>query len=95
MRNETNLFHFQNQLVELMKHSLNRILVADDEEFCQASMKAILHKSGVDIYNKLDICMNGIEMLDLVKSAYTNGSTYKLIFCDFSMPGMDGIEAVF
>ena len=36
------LNNFSQQLLELKLYSKNRVLVADDEEFCQASMKAIL-----------------------------------------------------
>jgi CheY-like chemotaxis protein len=70
------------------------VLVADDEEFCIASMKTILKKSGFDIDNRLDICINGKEMLDLVRNSHSQGITFKLIFSDFSMPGLSGVDAV-
>ena len=66
----------------------------DDEEFCLASMKAILNKAGFDIQNRLDSCINGVEMVNLVVNSYSIGINYKLIFTDFSMPNMDGIQAV-
>ena len=69
--------------------------MADDEEFCQASMKAILQKSGFDIVNRLDVCINGLEMLYLIKTAFAQGISYRLIFTDFSMPRMNGLEAVY
>ena len=72
----------------------DRVLVADDEEFCIASMKAILKKSGFDINNRLDICINGREMVDLVRNSYNQGISFKLIFSDFSMPGLNGVDAV-
>ena len=41
------------------KYNKKRILVADDEEFCQASMKAILQKVGVDVAHQVDFANNG------------------------------------
>ena len=61
---------------------------------CLASMKAIIQKTGFDVANRLDVCINGIEMVNLVCNSWAIGINYKLIFTDFSMPSMDGIEAV-
>ena len=44
--------------------------------------------------NRLDVCINGLEMLHLIQNAYAQGISYRLIFTDFSMPRMDGVEAV-
>ena len=65
----------------------------DDEEFCQTVMKGLLFKHGVDIENGLDLCITGQEALEKVASVYDEGCTYKMIFMDFSMPVMDGIES--
>ena len=35
----------------MMKFQHSRILVADDEEFCLASMTAMLFKAGIDVEN--------------------------------------------
>ena len=40
-----------------------RILCVDDEEFCIASLRTLLFKLGVDVDNKVDFCINGIEAL--------------------------------
>ena len=77
-----------------MRFRENRVLVTDDEEFCIASMKAMISKVGLDVQNRLDVCFTGLQMINLVKQSYEIGITYKLIFTDISMPGMDGIEAV-
>jgi CheY-like chemotaxis protein/anti-sigma regulatory factor (Ser/Thr protein kinase) len=85
---------FYKQLQKLIHFKKERVLVVDDEEFCLASMKAIIQKTGFDVANRLDVCINGIEMVNLVCNSWAIGINYKLIFTDFSMPSMDGIEAV-
>ena len=74
-------------------HKKNRLLIADDEEFCLSSMKTILASLGVNIQFQTDFCISGKEALDYVKLAYSNGFTYRMIITDFNMPVMDGIQA--
>ena len=71
----------------------NRLLVVDDEEFCLASMKAILFNLGFDTKFQVDFCINGKEALDHIVSSTINGFSYRAILTDISMPVMDGIEA--
>ena len=33
-------------------------------------------------------------MVDLVRNSYNQGISFKLIFSDFSMPGLNGVDAV-
>ena len=68
-------------------------MVVDDEAICLESMKFMLQQAGVDFENQVDLCMHGLEAVNQVKEAYTSGMSYKLIFSDFSMPVMDGLEA--
>jgi CheY-like chemotaxis protein len=56
-------------------------------------MKAILHKFHFDINYQLDYCMSGFEALTQLQNTYTAGHQYQLIFTDFNMPGMNGMEA--
>ena len=65
----------------------------DDEEFCLSSMKVILFKLGIDTEKQVDFCMNGIEALEMAEQSKKLSMKYKLIFIDFNMPVMDGIEA--
>ena len=65
----------------------------DDEEFCLASVKVLLKKSGIDTKNNVHYCITGQEAVKKVKEHYANGGTYKLILTDFMMPVMGGIEA--
>ena len=83
---------FEN-LKRLAKFTQCRVLVADDEEFCIASMRAILQLAGLDVENQVDFCITGKEAFEQVKYAYSNGFSYKVILTDFSMPIMDGIDA--
>jgi len=56
-------------------------------------MRAIIQKAGLDIENQVDFCITGLEALEQVKDAYLNSMSYSVIFTDFSMPIMDGIDA--
>ena len=67
--------------------------MTDDEEFCIASMRAILGQAHIDTVNQVDFCITGLESLTQVKKCCELGLSYKLILTDFSMPEMDGIEA--
>lgn len=71
----------------------NRILVVDDEEFCISSMRAVLYSLGINVDYQTDFCIHGKEALNQVKKTYENGMRYSIIFTDFSMPVMDGIES--
>ena len=70
-------------------------MVIDDEEFCIASMKAILQKIGIDIENQVDFCITGLEAVEKLKETYLGFKKYKFIFTDFNMPEMDGIRATY
>lgn len=56
-------------------------------------MRVILFKLGLDINTQVDFCMNGQEAIDLVQSSKSQGMGYKLVFTDFNMPIMNGLEA--
>ena len=68
-------------------------MVVDDEEFCIAAMQAMLKLQGINTNYHVDFCINGREAVDQITKAYKDGMKYKLIFSDFQMPVMDGIEA--
>ena len=44
-------------------------MVIDDEEFCIASMKAMLFSAGADTKHQVDFCITGQEGLDRVMLA--------------------------
>ena len=67
--------------------------MVDDEEFCITCMKSILMGSGVDIANNVDFCINGKEAYEHVMASYRLGFSFAMIFTDFSMPILNGIES--
>ena len=69
--------------------------MVDDEEFCISAMKAIFERVGINCEDQMDFCLSGEEAVTQVKKAYEHGMSYKIIFTDFSMPVMDGIEATY
>jgi CheY-like chemotaxis protein len=62
------------------------ILVVEDNEFNQLLITELLTSWGI----KVSVAQNGVECLDLLKTA---GSSFDLIFMDIQMPEMDGLEA--
>jgi CheY-like chemotaxis protein len=62
----------------------------EDEEFNISMMMQLLKKAGVDPESRVDYALHGQEAVDLVAQQPFH---YKLIFSDFNMPIMDGIEA--
>jgi len=42
-------------------------LVADDEEFCIASLKIMLKKAQIDVENQVDIVIDGLESIQKVE----------------------------
>jgi CheY-like chemotaxis protein len=68
-------------------------MITDDEEFCISAMQSMLKSRGVNVNERVDICMNGKEAVDLFIESFQNDIKYKIIFLDFSMPIMNGITA--
>ena len=79
--------------MQMRLHQANRILVVDDEEFCISSMKSIFAGARVDVENNVDFCINGQEAVNHIKDSSNAGITFSIIFTDFSMPVMNGIDA--
>lgn len=63
----------------------NRVLVVEDNEINAMVLENMLAYFGL----KVDIALSGMEAVDYVKT-----NEYKLIFVDYIMPEMDGIETV-
>jgi len=68
-------------------------MIVDDEEFCISAMKAMLKILGIDSEHHVDFCIDGQEALNKLVDTYDAGMSYKIIFTDFKMPIMDGIDA--
>ena len=56
-------------------------------------MVALLETLGINPDNTVDKCINGQEALDKINDAHNNEIKYSLIFMDFSMPIMNGIDS--
>lgn len=69
-------------------------MVVDDEEFCLTTIQSFLFNNGIDTENRVDFCITGLEALEKLKDAYRNDHSYSIIFTDFNMPVMNGIESV-
>ena len=68
-------------------------MIVDDEEFCITFMKELAKKAGLDTQYQVDFCINGREAFERVVCYTKLGYGYKIIFTDFSMPVMDGIQS--
>ena len=78
---------------QFQKYNDTRILLVDDEEFCLSSMQTIMRSIGLDVDHQVDSCIHGMEALDQVKETYRNKMRYQIIFTDFNMPVMNGIDS--
>ena len=69
-----------------------RVMVVDDEEFCIAAMRGMLNTLGINAMYHVDFCINGQDAYDRFIEAYKKGFVYSLIFTDFQMPVINGID---
>ena len=46
----------------------------------------------MDVEHRVDICMSGYDAIKIIEDSFTTGTTYKIIFTDFSMPKISGIS---
>ena len=76
----------------VLQYDKKRILVVDDEEFCQTTIRVLLRKAKVAL-SHVDFCIDGLEAFNRVKDVYSKGDKYDLIMTDFNMPKLNGIEA--
>lgn len=66
-----------------------KILIVDDFEMIRITIRTALTKLEVQ---KVDEARDGAEGLEKLKSAMAQNSPYQLIFCDWNMPKMTGIQ---
>ena len=65
-----------------------KILITDDNKTAREIQYEILDMMGF----KSDKCNNGEKTLELIKNAEAEGAPYDLLFLDWQMPGLDGLE---
>ena len=67
------------------------VLVVDDSPVNQKVLSAFLKKAGVA---SIDVAGDGVEALAKLDSSAKAGNSYDLVFSDFWMPNMNGLEFV-
>jgi signal transduction histidine kinase/DNA-binding response OmpR family regulator/HPt (histidine-containing phosphotransfer) domain-containing protein len=80
-----------NQLVpQLLREDLQgrRVLVVDDNEAARLLLGRLLN----DLTFNVDSAESGVQALDLLDRAVSQGKPYDVLFLDWQMPGMNGIE---
>jgi two-component system chemotaxis response regulator CheY len=68
-----------------------KILLVDDFEMVRALLRQSLLQIG---YDNLTEAANGQEALEKIKSSQASGENYDLVFIDWNMPIMNGLEVV-
>jgi len=66
-----------------------RVLVVDDNEMARNVLQDML----VNMTFKVSQMDNGKKAVDAVRQAAQSGDPYEIVFLDWRMPGMDGIDA--
>lgn len=68
-----------------------RILLVDDFEMIRSLLKQALKQLG---YTDLTEAIDGLDALDKISKAKEAGQPFDLVFLDWNMPKMTGIEVV-
>jgi len=75
-------------LVDKNKLSGLKVLMVDDTPLARSALQSLLHDLGIHA----DEAESGKEALELIKRSENNDTYYDIIFMDWRMPNMDGIE---
>ena len=65
------------------------VLVVDDDKIAAEHARMVLDEVGI----RADTCSSGEEALRMIEVQHTKHKPYNLILMDWSMPGMNGLEA--
>ena len=66
-----------------------RCLLVDDFDAVRLSLRSCLKSIGI---SRIDEATNGATGLEKIEKAFAAGESYNLIFCDWNMPVMSGID---
>ena len=66
-----------------------RVLVVDDDIIAAEHARMVLNEAGI----RADVCNSGEEALRMIEVQHTKQEPYNLVLMDWSMPGMNGMEA--
>lgn len=68
-----------------------RILVVDDSDNFRSTMCQSLAEIG---FSQVQVASGGAEALQMATAAQTEGNPYSMIFCDWNMPEMSGLDVL-
>lgn len=74
-----------------MNAHARKILVVDDFEIVRRVMRDSLEKVGL---TDVDEAEDGPRALQMLKTADSSGAPYAMVFCDWNMPGMNGLDVL-
>jgi two-component system chemotaxis response regulator CheY len=74
-----------------MSQSNTRILLVDDFEMVRTMLKNVLTNMGFKDFQEAE---NGQEAMNQITKAKEEGRPFDIIFCDWNMPIMTGIEVL-
>ena len=67
----------------------SRILLVDDFEMSRVTLRIGLTNLG---YKQTEEAIDGEDALKKITDAYTTGKPFDLVFCDWNMPSLSGLE---
>jgi len=65
-----------------------KVLIVDDNQSCRQIFMDMLQRLSF----KTDTCVSGEQAIREIRKASSAGEPYELVFMDWKMPGMDGVE---
>lgn len=74
-----------------MAKKAGKILLVDDFEIVRRVIRDSLEKVGFTSIEEAD---DGLKAMAMLNSAQESGAPYSMVFCDWNMPGMTGLEVL-
>ncbi len=74
-----------------MSKSELKILVVDDFEMVRVMLKNALNDLG---FYHIEEAEDGVKALEMLNESFISGEPYSIVFCDWTMPEMTGIEVL-
>lgn len=74
-----------------MMKKAGKILLVDDFEIVRRVIRDSLEKIGLTTIEEAD---DGLKAMAMLNSALQSGTPYSIVFCDWNMPGMTGLEVL-
>ncbi len=74
-----------------MSKSNVKILVVDDFEMVRVMLRNALNDLG---FHHIEEAEDGVKALEMLNESFISGEAYSIVFCDWTMPEMTGIEVL-